>query len=143
MPLIRSDVIDSAKVMLGIVPWKELSEVLCAITAIQEPCRILGGGFNFKKCKFRKWIVIEGSGAHKQPGHPMGIKDTLWRLGSHLTASIVNDLRMLILNQIQYVLRKQSYFKNPPSLLSRLIPADHPAYGLSGIFIQQQVKVKL
>src|SRR5210317_398120 len=71
----------------------------------------------------------------------MGIKHTLYRLGFHLTAAIVDNLRTLILRQILDVLAKQRVFQKLASLLSGLIPADQPVYGLSGIFIQQQIKI--
>ena len=71
----------------------------------------------------------------------MGFKHALYWFGFHLTTAIVDNLRTLILRQIQYVLGKQRVFQKLASLLSGLIPADQPVYGFSRIFIQQQVKI--
>ena len=128
--------------MFGIVPGEKSIKVSCGLVAVQKSSRILEHRFNRSECGFYKRVVIGGSRSSKQLRHLMGFKHSLDRFGFHLTAPIIDNLRALILGQIENVFGNQAAFKKSPGFLSRLMPVDPPVDGFAGILIEQQIKIK-
>jgi hypothetical protein len=63
--------------------------------------------------------------------------------GLHLTAPVIDNLRSLILRKVKDIFIDKTFFEEIPGFQRRLMPADEPADGLPGIFIQQQIQLQI
>jgi hypothetical protein len=65
------------------------------------------------------------------------LKHPFDRFRFHLTASIIDDLRTLVLRQIEDVLSDKTTLQEASGFLGSLMPTDKPMDGFARIFIQE------
>ena len=141
--LLRGDEVDARVVMLGVVPVEVPGEVGHGLAVIQEPPRVFRGALGGAEGRLDEGVVVGCPRTGEQLRHPVVFTEPLDRLGLHLTAAVVDDLRPLVFGQVEDVLVGQTTLEQPSGFLGGLCPGDAPLDGLPGPLVQEQVEVKV
>ncbi len=142
MGLLRGDEVDARVVMLGVVPAEVPREVGNGLAVIQEALRVFRCSLGGAEGRFDERVVVGCQRTGEQLRHAVVFAEPLDRLGLHLTAAVVDDLRPSVFGQVEDVPVDQPSLELPSGFLGGLCPGDAPLDGLPGPFVQQQVKVE-